>query len=105
MTNYRIGPHAKAKLVEIYRYTFENFGEAQADKYVKGMYSKFGDIVAGKVHARPIPPEYAASGFFLRYEKHFIYWRNRKDGGVSILAILHVSQMQGDRLKAAFGMG
>jgi toxin ParE1/3/4 len=42
-------------------------------------------------------------GFVTRHESHFVYWRRLDENTVGITAILHVSMMQGDRLRAVFG--
>ena len=45
----------------------------------------------------------AVPGFVTRHDSHFVYWRRINDKTVGITAILHVSMMQGDRLREAFG--
>ena len=104
MSGFSLGPQAKEKLTEIYRYTLDRYGEDQADSYVGGMFALFEDVASGTPRARLIPPEFGVMGYFVRYERHFVYWRKRASGGVSILAILHTSQLQTERLRAAFGL-
>ena len=103
MTSYLLSNEAKAALVDIYVYTEQTWGAVQADKYLDGLYDTFERIVRKEVLWRPIPAEFQVEGSFTRYEKHIIYWK-RFENQIGIAAILHVSMLQGDRLKAAFGL-
>lgn len=94
---------ADAALTDIYGYTEENRGTAQADHYVGGMLGLFDEIAAGSTLKRPIPPEFGVQGFVVRYAGHFVYWREMADGTIGIVAILPASMMQGERLRDAFG--
>lgn len=94
---------ADAALTDIYRYTEESWSQKQADKYVGGLLAACDRIAAGKALKRPIPPEFNVPGFVTRQDSHYIYWRSLSDGRTGITAILHVSMMQGDRLREAFG--
>ncbi len=94
---------ADAALTDIYRYTEEHWGAKQADRYVGGLLALFDDIAAGRVPKRNIPAEFDVEGFVTRHESHFVYWRDLSGDSIGIAAILHVSMMQGDRLKTAFG--
>lgn len=103
MSRHRLAPGVKAALIDIYNYTFEQWGEDQADKYLDGLFARFDAVTKEKAIWRPIPPEFVVSGYFCRYEKHLIYWRHTEDQ-VTFVAILHTSMMQGERLQSAFGL-
>ncbi len=94
---------ADAALTDIYRYTEESWSQRQADKYVGGLLAACDRIAADKVFKRPIPHEFGVPGFVTRVDSHYIYWRELSDGRTGITAILHVSMMQADRLRDAFG--
>lgn len=94
---------ADAALTDIYQYTEERWSQKQADKYVGGLLETCDRIAAGNVVKRPIPHEFGVPGFFTRQDSHYIYWRSLSDGRTGITAILHVSMMQGDHLREAFG--
>ncbi|MEO1029026.1 MAG: type II toxin-antitoxin system RelE/ParE family toxin [Pseudomonadota bacterium] len=102
MSHYKLTSGARATLVDIYVYTHNTWGLQQADTYLEGFYGCFEDIAAKRVLWRPIPSEYEVEGFFTRYEKHLIYWRHIGDGELFIVAILHTSMLQHERLKQAF---
>lgn len=44
MASYRLSAEAKSDLRDIYGYSFSNFGEAQADKYIESLYAVFEAI-------------------------------------------------------------
>ncbi len=94
---------ADAALTDIYQYTEEGWSQKQADKYVGGLLEACDRIAEGRVVKRSIPPEFDVPGFVTRQDSHYIYWRSLSDGRTGITAILHVSMMQADRLREAFG--
>lgn len=89
MNTYFIRPAASARLEDIYRYTLQNFGTAQADKYLNGAFALFEDIATRRVTWMRIPQEFGVDGFFTRYRSHFIFWKQRTDGQIAIVAVLH----------------
>ncbi|MBN9241440.1 MAG: type II toxin-antitoxin system RelE/ParE family toxin [Mesorhizobium sp.] len=89
MKRYFIQPNASARLEEIYRFTLQRFGEAQADRYLDGAFALFEDITAKRIVWRRIPREFGVNGFFARYRSHFVFWKLRSDGQIAIVAILH----------------
>ena len=103
MRQYRLTTGIKATLIDIYNYTFDQWGEDQADKYLDGLFVRFDVITNQKAIWRPIPAAFEVSGYFCRYERHLIYWRE-VDDKVIFVAILHASMMQGERLQSAFGL-
>jgi toxin ParE1/3/4 len=86
---YFIQPAASARLEDIYRHSLQQFGRAQADRYLDGAFARFDDIAERRVTWRRIPSEFGVDGFFMRYQSHFIFWKLRPDGDVAIVAILH----------------
>lgn len=98
----RVQEAASLRLDDIYRYTRDRWGEAQADRYITGMFEAFDRIEAHGVVSRTIPAEFGVEGFFFRYEHHFVYWRRLSDGDIGIVAILHERMHQIDRFKEDF---
>ncbi len=89
MRKYFIQPAASARLEDIYRHSLQQFGRAQADRYLDGAFARFDDIAERRVTWRRIPSEFGVDGFFTRYQSHFIFWKLRPDGDVAIVAVLH----------------
>ncbi len=89
MKRYLLRPAASARLEDIYRHTVQQFGPAQADAYLDGVFALFEDIAEKRVAWQRIPSEYGVEGYFARYKSHFVFWKRRDDGRVAIVAILH----------------
>lgn len=98
---YRLSPSASRQLDNIYVYTRERWGDAQARKYLTELFDHFERIGDGTLVGAPIPEAYGVQGHFARCGRHFIYWRVLSDGCVGIAEILHERMNLGDRLAAS----
>ncbi|MEG3124863.1 type II toxin-antitoxin system RelE/ParE family toxin [Sphingomonas sp. GB1N7] len=99
MTIWRIQEAAGRRLDDIYVYTRDTWGDAQAKRYVQGFFDKFEDIAHRRIAWRAVPGEIGVDGFYCRYERHYIYWRILSDGAVGIVTILHERMHQIDRFR------
>lgn len=97
MTGVRVQEAAVLRIEEIYRYTRERWGEAQADTYVTGLFEAFENIATGAVASRPVPAEFEVDGYVFRYRRHFVYWKTLDDGAIGIVTVLHERMHQIDR--------
>ena len=95
---YCLSVAAQQQLIDIYRYTLNQWGEAQANRYLADLYTRFQSIADGEVRGRLIQPEYGVAGYYTRCGKHFVYWKTLGDGQVGIAEILHEQMNLGDRL-------
>ena len=98
MTGYRLGPQANAALDDIYTYTASRWDEAQADRYITGLFRRFDDIADRRIPWRRAPAELVPDSWFCRHESHVIYWKLLADGSPGIFAILHMRMHQAARL-------
>jgi plasmid stabilization system protein ParE len=85
----RVQEAASLRLDEIYSYTRDRWGEAQAVTYITGLFAAFEQIETRGVVSRPVPAELGVEGYFFRYERHFVYWRRLGNGDIGIVTILH----------------
>ncbi|HEY0435652.1 MAG TPA: type II toxin-antitoxin system RelE/ParE family toxin [Phenylobacterium sp.] len=99
----RLFPAANARLDEIYDYTRETWGEAQAERYLRGLSTAFAAIARREVVWRPIPAEFGVNGWYARHERHFIYWKLLPDGALGVVTILHSRMHQMDRFREDAG--
>lgn len=95
----RVQEAASIRLDEIYRYTRARWGEAQADAYITGLFTAFGQIETQAIISRPVPAEFEVDGYYFRYERHFVYWRRLASGDIGIVTILHERMHQMDRFR------
>lgn len=97
MSGFRVQRVASHRLDEIYDYTRNRWGDAQAERYINGLFARFEAIAARKFPWWAIPAEFGVSGFVCKYEHHFIYWKMLTDGTVGIVTILHERMHQIER--------
>lgn len=89
-TKYRLLPKAEADYFGIYAYTFEIFGEEQAEKYVGGLLDAFTLITEHNRIGRDIG--HIRTGYFrYEYESHTIYYKQDRDD-IAIVRILGEKQ-------------
>jgi toxin ParE1/3/4 len=100
----RIQTAASIRLDEIFNYTREHWGDAKAEEYINGLFATFAKIDRHGVVSHPIPVSFEVDGFFVRYERHFIYWRRLDNGDIGIVTILHEKMHQIERFKDDFGV-
>jgi toxin ParE1/3/4 len=103
MSGFRVQRVAGDRLDEIYIYTRDQWGEAQAATYIKGMFARFEAIASRGLPWVPIPAEFRVTGFVCRYERHYIYWKILADDTVGIVTILHERMHQIERFKDDVG--
>lgn len=90
-SRFKLRQAAKNDLKEIGRYTLKNCGQAQRDKYLKGLEQRFKLLGENPGFGRP--REDVKAGYHCsHYEKHAVFYRIGKDF-VEIIAVLHSSMM------------
>ena len=99
MTPVRVRDAAAVRIDEIYRYTRDRWGEAQADAYIAGLFDAFEGIADGRTASRPVPAEFGVDGYVFRYKRHFVYWKTLGDGAVGIVTVLHERMHRMDRFQ------
>ena len=99
MVSVLVQEAAAHRLDAIYRYSRDQWGVDQANRYLAGMFDAFSGIVTGHVTSKPIPAEFGVEGFVFRYERHYVYWRRLANGDVGIVTVLHERMHQGERFR------
>jgi toxin ParE1/3/4 len=102
MKTFRVQPRVLHRMDEIYDFTRGAWGVAQAERYIRGLTSRFQAIAAREFPWRPVSAELGVDGYVCRYEAHMIYWRTDADGGVIIVSLLHAHMHQMARLRDDF---
>jgi toxin ParE1/3/4 len=94
---------ASVRFDEIYRYTADLWGDAQAERYLTGMFQAIDGIADGTTRSRAVPASFGVQGFYTRFEHHYIYWHRLQDGSVGVVSILHERMHQQRRVREEFG--
>jgi len=102
VNRFRVQSAAAHRIDEIYDYTVEVWGEAQAERYIRGLFDRFEAIAARRFPWRPIPAAFGVDGYVCRYEQHLIYWKVLADGHVGIVTVLHERMHRIDRFRRDF---
>jgi plasmid stabilization system protein ParE len=102
MAAVRIQDAASHRLDDIFRYTRDRWGTEQADRYIAGLFEVFDRIALHAVLSKPIPAEFGVDGYFCRYQRHVVYWRNLSSGDIGIVTVLHERMHQIDRFREDF---
>jgi toxin ParE1/3/4 len=90
MSNYILSGEADADLVEIYQFSYDNFGESRADAYLLGLEEKFNIIATNKDAGRSI--SHIRQGYFrYDYTRHSIFYKYENSKTVLIVRVLHNS--------------
>lgn len=93
---------ASCRLDEIYLYSIKKQGKNQAQTYINGVFLAAKGILNNQTLSRPIPAEFGVSGFYFRYQQHFVYWRALENGDIGIATILHERMYLQSRLLDEF---
>ncbi|HEX8485478.1 type II toxin-antitoxin system RelE/ParE family toxin [Sphingomonas sp.] len=103
MAKVRIDDTAAVQIEDIYIYTADHWGEAQAEAYVRGLYDLFQDIADGRATGRMIPATFPVEGYVRTYRSHFVYWRKLEPDVIGIAAVLHGRMHRVERVRKLLG--
>lgn len=88
MTGYVLTPRARRDLREIWDYSAEQWGAAQADRYIRLIAAACEALAIGRAKGRSA--EAIRRGYFRQtVGSHVLFYRARKRGGIEIVRILH----------------
>jgi plasmid stabilization system protein ParE len=105
MAGFRLYPPVREALEDIWYYTFQTWGEEQADHYIRQIYAGFNELAEGKRPWRELSGPLRASRdvprrvFFSRVQKHYVFFRKLKGEEIGILSILHEAMDMPMRLR------
>jgi toxin ParE1/3/4 len=92
-------PPAEARLVEIWTYTKIEWGQAQADRYLRGLAAEIKHAGRKRNKWKRFPDVAIRGVFYLRYRHHRIFFREFSDGVIGVITILHESMDLTARLR------
>ncbi|MDQ7072536.1 MAG: type II toxin-antitoxin system RelE/ParE family toxin [Gammaproteobacteria bacterium] len=95
MAGYRFYPTAVQQQDEIWDYTVEQWGEQQAEKYIRELHQHLHNLASNRMLWRSlpntlvVPQDLSISVYFSYFNKHIIFFRDLSDGMIGIMSILH----------------
>lgn len=105
MAGYRFYPRADAVQDRIWRDTLAEWGEAQADTYIRGLHAHLQRLCDNRLIWRRLPQRLAVPAdvkrlaYFSRYEHHYVFFRELGNGDLGVMSILHERMDMAVRLK------
>lgn len=87
--NFKLSRAAEIDLEEIWMYTFENWSNEQADRYINLIFEEIDYICRNPNSGAEL--SFLKEGYYKsRIKSHFIFYKiNRKEGDIEIIRILH----------------
>lgn len=73
-------------------YTFERWGEVQADHYIDGLHAQISKAADNPVMLRKLPEDTIGGVCFFRFKRHYIFVKDlvlSSDQPLHVLSILH----------------
>ena len=95
MPGYRFYPPADEAQDEIWQYTVRQWGQAQAEKYLKDLHSHLAQLASKEKQWCPLPKALVNPGevdipvYFSAFEKHVVFFRELSNGDIGVMALLH----------------
>ncbi|MCB1228762.1 MAG: type II toxin-antitoxin system RelE/ParE family toxin [Verrucomicrobiae bacterium] len=86
---HKIYPSARERILEVWEYTEEKWGEDQADRYVAGLVAELDKISKSRHRWKPVGEEGFSGVYFAKYRHHFVFFRELSDGVLGVIAVLH----------------
>ena len=88
MRKLLFSPTAQKDLEGIYDYTFETWGIAQAEHYVRELHKTCNDLATGNIKGRNA--DFIRPGYFKKpCGSYFIFYRNPNPETLEVVRILH----------------
>lgn len=85
----KIYPAAKERILEIWDYTEEKWGEKQADAYVRGLVADIEKVANQRHRWRPVPDAAMAGVYYCRYRHHYVFFRELSKKHLGVISVLH----------------
>lgn len=80
---------ARLRLLEIWDYTEAKWGVDQADRYLRGLDAAIQETADARHRWRPVVDELLPEVYFVRYERHFIFFRVLSPDAIGVISVLH----------------
>ena len=99
----KIYPVARRRMIEICHYPDNVGGEGHVDKYIHGLWKVIEKAATDKYLWRKVEHEKITGIYFVRYEHHYIFFRELSKGVLGAVNVLHERMDIPARLKDDWG--
>jgi len=95
MADYLFFPPADKAQDDIWGYTQDTWGRAQAEKSIRGLHAHLQQLADKQKHWRRlpnkliVPADLDAVAYFSKYQSHYIFFRALSNATIGIMSILH----------------
>ncbi|MEN1705337.1 MAG: type II toxin-antitoxin system RelE/ParE family toxin [Planctomycetota bacterium] len=86
---HSLHPPVKRAIKQIWRYTAEQWGEDQADAYVRGLYEAIEKAGQNRLTWRQLRHPEITGIYFVRYRHHYVFFRELSEERLGIVSVLH----------------
>lgn len=85
----RILSTARERLLDIWEYTCLNWGEEQADLYLRALLTHIESLGERTYSWKPVPYPECKGACFARHEHHYVFFRVLGNGDIGVITVLH----------------
>jgi len=95
MANYLFYPTTDKTQDGIWVYGCDEWGEKQAEKYIRGLHAHLQEIADKQIFCLKlpdrlvIPTDLTMSAYFSKYGVHYVFFRELSAGNIGVMSILH----------------
>lgn len=80
---------AKTRLLEIWDYTEQTWGEEQADDYIRALVGAIHQAAVERHRWRPVLDETLPGVYYMKHQRHFMFFREISAGAIGVISVLH----------------
>ena len=84
-----IHPAAESRLIEVWEYTEREWGEVQADKYIRELVAAIQALPDCRYHWRTLPDLNLTDLYFIQSGRHYIFFRQLSPEKRGVIQVLH----------------
>ncbi len=85
----RIFAPAESRLLDIWDYTLERWGQEQADLYLRDLIKHIHSLSQERPHWRHLADPDLPGIWFIRHRHHYIFFRELSPGLIGVITVLH----------------
>lgn len=95
MSSYRFYPSADRAQDDIWNYTLNQWGEAQAERYIRQLHQHLQRLADREIVWRSlprhlvVPADLKTEVYMSRYQRHYIFFRELSQDAIGVMSILH----------------